>query len=116
MGYRADQRSSRAGDDVPVTTIWWLSDQSPAGPLVLLSLVDSHGQVSRSLSSERPLPTVPPGDWIVIRRDTLSIDGRLTPGQYSLEASILDPAGRPVQRVDQPGESVQLTPVRVSAR
>jgi len=116
MGYRADQRSLRVGDDVPVTTIWWLSGQSPVGPIVSPRLVDGAGIVSRSVSPERPLPTMPPGDWIVIRRDLFSIDGRLAPGQYSLEAAILDPAGRVLRRIDQPGESVPLTPVRVSGR
>jgi hypothetical protein len=82
----------------------------------LLRLVDSDGRVTRSLSPERPLPTVPAGDWILIRRDIFTVDGRLAPGQYSLEAAILDPDGRPLRRVDQPGESVPLTPVRLSAR
>jgi hypothetical protein len=116
MGYRADQRTARAGDDLAVTTMWWLSSAAPSGPIVSLRLVDSAGKVSRSLGPERPLPTMPPGDWVLIRRDLLSIDGRLEAGQYTLEVAITDSDGRPLRRTDGPGESVQLAPIRLSAK
>jgi hypothetical protein len=116
LGYRSDQRTARAGDDLPVTTMWWLAGGAPSGPIVSLRLVDGAGKIARSVGPDRPLPTMPPGDWVLIRRDVLSIDGRLDPGQYSLDVAILDADGHSLRRSDGPGESVQLTQVRLSAR
>ena len=47
LGYRAE-RQVRAGDDLPVTMLWWLTSQSEARPMVSLRLVDANGQVIRS--------------------------------------------------------------------
>jgi len=116
IGYRADQRSPRAGDEIPVTTIWWVSGQAPTSPTVSPRLVDSAGRISRSTGPEGTLPAVPPGDWVLIRRDLFGVDGRLAPGQYSLDVAILDDAGRPLRRSDQPGDSASLTPIRIAGR
>jgi hypothetical protein len=116
MGYRAEQRTARVGDELTINTIWWVSSQSPSGPIVSPRLVDASGRVFRSEVRERPLLSVPPGDWVLVRRDVLPLDSRLAAGQYSLDVAILDPSGRTLQRVDQPGESVPLTTVRVATR
>jgi len=116
MGYRAE-RQVRAGDDLPVTTLWWLTSQSEARPIVSLRLLDANGQAVRSEQPDHPLPTVGEGDWIIARRDTFSVPSRTPPGQYTLEAALVDEAtGQPLRRVDPPGAAVPLTTVRVNAR
>jgi hypothetical protein len=116
MGYRAEQRTARVGDELAVNTMWWVSSRSPSGPIVSPRLVDAAGRAFRSEDRERPLLSMPQGDWVLVRRDLLPLDGRLTAGQYRLEVAILDPSGRPLQRVDQPGQSVPLTTIRVTGR
>ena len=116
MGYRADQRTVRAGDDLPVTTMWWLSGAAPSGPIVSLRLVDSAGKVTRSVGPERPLPTMPPGDWVLIRRDLLGIDGRLEAGQYSLEVRSRTRTAVRCAGLTGRASRCQLAPVRISGR
>jgi len=116
MGYRAE-RQVRAGDDLPVTTFWWLSSQSAARPIVSLRLVDANGQAVRSEQPDRALPVVGEGDWMVARRDAFSVPQRTPPGQYTLEVMLVDEVtGRVLQRLDPTATSVPLTTVRVNAR
>jgi hypothetical protein len=117
IGYRADQRQVRAGDDLPVTTLWWVSSQSPVQPVPSLRLVDANGQVIRSENPDRPLPSVTEGDWVIVRRDRFAVPGRAPAGQYTLEASLTDDeTGRPLRRQDQPAAGVPLAPIRVTGR
>ncbi|MFN8637309.1 MAG: glycosyltransferase family 39 protein [Chloroflexota bacterium] len=117
LGYRTDQRQVKAGDSLPVSTFWWVTSQGISGPVVSLRLVDANGGVVRSEEPDRALPDPGQGDWIVVRRDTFAVPGRTPAGQYSLEASVLDgESGRPLQRLDQPGATVQLTTIRVTGR
>jgi hypothetical protein len=54
---------------------------------------------------------------MVARRHTFSVPQRTPPGQYSLEAALVDDeTGQPLRRVDPPGAAVPLTTVRVIAR
>ena len=100
-----------------MTTFWWLTSQSDARPIVSLRLVDANGQVVRSEQPERPLPVVGEGDWMVARRDIFSVPSRTPPGQYTLEAALVDEeTGQPIRRVEPAGPSVPLTTVRVNAR
>ena len=117
LGYRTDQRQVKAGDSLPVSTFWWVTSQGISGPVVSLRLVDANGGVVRSEEPDRALPDPGQGDWIVVRRDTFAVPGRTPAGQYSLAASVLDgESGRPLQRLDQPGATVQLTTIRVTGR
>jgi hypothetical protein len=115
LGFRAE-RTVRAGDDLPVTTMWWLAGQSPASPVVSLRLVDANGQVVRSERPDRPQPAVEEGDWVIVRRDLFAVPGHTPPGQYTLEVAIADGAGQPLRREDQAGASVPLASVRVNPR
>lgn len=115
-GYRAE-RQVRAGDDLPVTTLWWVTSESRAQPEVSLRLVGADGRTVRSEQPDRALPAVGEGDWMVVRQDTFSVPSRTPPGQYTLEAALVDETtGQPLQRVDQPGTAVPLTTVRVNSR
>lgn len=116
MGYRTE-RQVRAGDDLPVTTFWWLSSQSAARPIVSLRMVGVNGQLVRSEQPDRALPAVGEGDWMVARRDVFSVPDRTSPGQYTLEVVLIDEVtGRVLQRLDPSATSVPLTTVRVNAR
>jgi 4-amino-4-deoxy-L-arabinose transferase-like glycosyltransferase len=116
LGHRVE-RQTEAGDDLPVTTLWWLTSQSAARPVVSLRLVDANGLVVRSEEPGRPMPTVGEGDWMIVRQDIFAVPSRTPPGQYTLEVALIDdPAGRPLRPVDPPGAAVPLTTVRVSAR
>ena len=116
LGHRVE-RQIQAGDDLPVTTLWWLTSQSSAQPIVSLRLVDANGQVVRSEEPDRALPTVGEGDWMIARQDVFSVPSRTPAGQYTLEATLVDDVtGRPLRPVDPPGAGVPLTTVRVSAR
>lgn len=117
LGFRADQRQIRAGDDLPVTIMWWVTSQvkTPAAPS--LRLVDSNGQVVRSEAPDVPLPVLGLGDWAVVRRQHFAVPSRTPPGQYTLELGLTDEeTGRAMRRVDQAGAPVTLGQVRVSAR
>jgi 4-amino-4-deoxy-L-arabinose transferase-like glycosyltransferase len=118
LGYRADQRQVRAGDDLPVTLIWWVTSQSKSHPIPTVRLVDANGQVLRSESPERPLPTPGDGDWAVVRREHFAVPNRAQPGQYTLEVSLTDEeTGRPLRRTEPPGSGgVPLGQIRVTAR
>jgi len=116
LGYRVE-RQVRAGDDLPVTTLWWLTSRSDARPIVSLRLVDANGQVVRSEQPERPLPVMDEGDWMVARRDVFSVPSRTPAGQYTLEAALVDEeTGQPIRRVEPIGAAMPLTTVRVNAR
>lgn len=116
LGYRAE-RQARVGDDLPVTTFWWLTSQSQARPMVSLRLVGPNGAVVRSEQPDRVLPAVGEGDWMVARRDIFSVPSRTAPGQYTLEVALVDEeTGQPLRRVEPPGSAVPLTTVRLSAR
>lgn len=118
IGFRADQRQVRAGDDIPVTTMWWLATASPQEPTVTVRLVDAGGEpvAAGGERTPAPLPPTGAGDWVVLRRDTLAVPARLAPGLYTVEAVIADAEGRPLRRLDRPGVGVALTTVRVTAR
>jgi hypothetical protein len=116
FGYRAE-RQVRAGDDLPVTTFWWLTSQSTARPAVSLRLVDANGQVVRSEQPDRALPSIGEGDWMVARQDTFSVPSRTPAGQYTLEVALVDDAtGRVLRAVEPAGASVPLTTIRVTGR
>jgi hypothetical protein len=116
FGYRAE-RQVRAGDDLPVTTLWWLTSQSAVRPAVSLRLVDANGQVVRSEQPDRVLPPIGEGDWMVARRDTFSVPTRTPAGQYTLEVALVDDeTGRALRAVEPAGAAVPLTTVRVTGR
>lgn len=117
LGFRADQRQVRAGDDLPVTVLWWITSQATARPVPALRLIDANGQALRPDGPDRPLPALGEGDWVVVRRETFAVPGRAQPGQYTLQAGLTDEeSGRALRRVDQPGPGVPLAQVRVTAR
>jgi 4-amino-4-deoxy-L-arabinose transferase-like glycosyltransferase len=118
LGYRADQRQVRAGDDLPVTIMWWVTNQARTLEAVpSLRLVDANGQVVRSEAPNRPLPPLGEGDWVVLHREHFAVPGRAQPGQYTLEVSLTEnETGRPLRRMDQPGSSVPLGQIRISNR
>jgi 4-amino-4-deoxy-L-arabinose transferase-like glycosyltransferase len=117
LGYRADQRQVRAGDELPVTVLWWVTSQATVQPTPALRLVDANGQAVGSERPERPLPVLEPGDWVIVRRELFVVPGRTQAGQYTLEAGLTEEeSGRALRRVDQPGEGVPLAQVRVTAR
>jgi hypothetical protein len=116
-----EQRQIQAGDDVPVTLVWWVTSQATVAnvrTVPSLRLVDSNGQVVRSESPERPLPTLGEGDWVVIRREHLAVPNRTQPGQYTLEAGLIDEeTGRSLRRIEPAGNGgAPLVQIRVSAR
>jgi hypothetical protein len=115
MGYRAEGEVS-AGDELAVTTMWWVSAQSVSDAIVSLRLVDGSGQVVRSAQPDRPLPHIGTGDWVIVRRDLLAVPSRTAAGQYTLEVALLAPDGRPLVLRERPGGSLPLTPVRVTER
>ena len=116
MGYRVE-RTVRAGADLPVTLLWWLSSQSTiASPVVSLRLVDAKGQAFPSEEPDRPLPAVEEGDWVIVRRDRFAVPSRMPPGQYTLEVAISTEAGQPIRRIDRPGTTLPLTTIQVTAR
>jgi len=116
LGYRADQRTARIGEDLVVTTMWSIERGTPPGAIISPRLVDGSGRVYRSTRPEQPLPSLPPGEWVIIRRDVFPVDPAVPATQLGLEAAILDASGRPYPRTDLPGESVPLTTVRVTGR
>jgi hypothetical protein len=116
LGYRVDQ-SVRAGADLPMTMFWWLSSQSTiTSPVVSLRLVDANGLVHQSEEADRALPAVEEGDWVIVRRNRFTVPSRLPPGRYALEAALATEAGQPIRRADQPGLTVPLTTIQVTAR
>jgi hypothetical protein len=121
LGYRVEQRQIQAGDDLPVTLVWWVSSQANLAnlrPVPSLRLVDGNGQVVRSEAPERPLPMTGEGDWVVIRREHLAVPDRAQAGQYTLEAGLIDEeTGRSLRRVQPAGNGgAPLVQIRVSAR
>lgn len=118
LGYRVEERQVRAGADFPVMVAWWLTSQSNVHPIPSLRLVGSDGQVFRSEGPDRPLPLLGVGDWAVFRRETFSVPNRVPPGQYTLEATVVDEeTGRSLRRIDPAGEGgVSLGQIRVTAR
>jgi hypothetical protein len=116
LGYRAE-RQVKAGDDLPVTTFWWLTSRSEARPVVSLRMVNANGQIVRSEQADRALPVIGEGDWMVARQDVFSVPQRTPPGQYTLEAALVDDeTGRAIRATEPAGASVPLGTVRVNAR
>ncbi|MGE3910164.1 MAG: glycosyltransferase family 39 protein [Chloroflexota bacterium] len=116
MGYRVE-RTVKAGSDLPITLMWWISSQSSVpNPVVSLRLRDENGQAVPSEDPPRALPAVEEGDWAIVRRSRFPVPGRLPPGQYTLELSITTEDGQPVRRVDKPGTALPLTTIQVAAR
>ncbi|MCC6175028.1 MAG: glycosyltransferase family 39 protein [Chloroflexi bacterium] len=115
VGYRSE-RTARAGDVLPVTTFWRVGPTAPSTLSVVLRLVDRTGAVVSGDQEARMLPPVDPGTWLLARRVDLTVPGRVPPGEYSLEAAIVGPDGRPVPRADGSGTTLRLTTLRVSGR
>ncbi len=115
MGYRVE-RQVRAGDDLPVTALWWLATASAQQPLVTLRLVGANGVAATSDREPQALPATGEGDWVVVRRDVFAVPERLAPGQYTLEAVLTAADGRPLRALEPAGVGVPLTTIRVTAR
>lgn len=116
MGYRAE-REIQAGDDLAVTLFWWVTSQSPVRPVVSLRLVGDGNQVVRSEQPDRVLPEpVEDGDWVIVRREVFAVPELTPPGQYTLDVALVDErTGQPLRREDEPGGTLPLTTVRVTA-
>lgn len=116
LGFRAS-RTVRAGDALPVVTYWRLAAEAPASlPRVSLSLVDDRGRALASEPARRLPPPTPIGERVLIHRQEIAVPTRAPQVEYRLEASLADADGRSLGRLDQSGDGVALTAVRVTNR